>query len=75
MFADFFSDETGAASVDWVALVGGVTVLGIAVVYSVYSVGAASAVASVDGTLEVAEGGLCDALEAEDGGVECPSTD
>ena len=75
MLADFLQDDTGAISVDWVALTGGVLLLGLAVLFAVFSNGAAVAVASVNDTLRSTETNLCGALEEADDGLECPPTD
>ena len=50
----FFRDERGAVTVDWVALTAGILILGIAVVYAIFDQGATPAVAGVNDTLDKA---------------------
>ncbi len=47
----FRSDDTGAVTIDWVALTSGILLLGIMIVYSVFNVGVSSLVSNVNSTL------------------------
>ena len=50
-FAKFLSDDTGAVTIDWVALTAGVLLLGIMVVYAIFNNGVSSLVSNVNSTL------------------------
>lgn len=50
-FEQFIRDESGVVTVDWVALTGGLVMLGLAVVYSIYGTGATPLVMTVSDTL------------------------
>lgn len=50
-FGLFVGDETGAVSIDWVALTAGVLLLGIVVVYAVFNVGVAPVVLEMNSSL------------------------
>ncbi|MEM1343314.1 MAG: hypothetical protein AAGI34_01895 [Pseudomonadota bacterium] len=39
MFTKFLNDEAGAVTIDWVALTAGLLLLGIAVVYGIFTTG------------------------------------
>ena len=54
MLREFILSEDGAASVDWVALTGGIMLLAFAVIYGIYSTGASSTSKSVNATLVTA---------------------
>ncbi len=45
--AEFLRDESGAVTVDWVALTAGILLLGILIVYSVFEVGVRPAVGAI----------------------------
>lgn len=47
----FLRDETGAVTIDWVALSSGILLLGVMVVYSIFNGGVASLTGSVSATL------------------------
>ncbi len=50
-FPEFFSDDAGAVTIDWVALGSAILLLGIMVVYSIFNGGVASLVSNVNSTL------------------------
>ena len=50
-FTKFLSDDTGAVTIDWVALTAGILLLGIMVVYAIFNNGVADLVSSVNSTL------------------------
>ena len=62
--ASFLEDESGAITVDWVALVGGVLLLGLVVVFTIFANGVAPLAVTVGDTLSEARAGLCGELEA-----------
>ena len=47
----FLSDDTGAVTIDWVALTAGILLLGIMVVYAIFNNGVAGLVVSINKTL------------------------
>jgi len=49
--ADYLSDESGAATVDWVTVTASVLLLGIMVVYAIYNNGVSELVVEVNQTL------------------------
>ena len=51
MLSKFIGDETGAVTIDWVALTAGILLLGIAVVYGVFEGGVAPLAESINGNL------------------------
>ncbi len=51
-FTKFLSDDTGAVTIDWVALTAGILLLGIMVVYAIFNNGVSSLVSNVNSTLE-----------------------
>ncbi len=51
-FAKFLSDDTGAVTIDWVALTAGILLLGIMVVYAIFNNGVKNLVLNVNSTLE-----------------------
>ena len=51
----FRSDDTGAVTIDWVALGSAILLLGIMSVYAIFNVGVSSLVVSVNSTLAAAE--------------------
>ncbi len=50
-FTKFLSDDTGAVTIDWVALTAGILLLGIMVVYAIFNNGVADLVLKVNSTL------------------------
>ena len=54
----FLCDDTGAVTIDWVAVTSGILLLGIVVVYAVFNHGVSSLVADVDDTLASAVAGI-----------------
>ena len=50
-YGEFFRDETGAVTIDWVALTAGILLLGIMVVYAIFNGGVAGLVVSINDTL------------------------
>ncbi|MGF1447522.1 MAG: pilus assembly protein [Pikeienuella sp.] len=48
----FLRDQGGAVTVDWVGVTAGILLLGIIIVYSVFSVGVQPAVTSISDNLE-----------------------
>ncbi|MFK7945532.1 MAG: hypothetical protein AB8B85_21850 [Paracoccaceae bacterium] len=53
-FTKFLSDESGAVTIDWVALTAGILLLGIAVVYAIFNGGVNPLIASVNSNLATA---------------------
>ena len=51
-FAQFLNDDTGAVTIDWVALTAGILLLGIMVIYAIFNNGVASLVSNINSTLE-----------------------
>jgi hypothetical protein len=51
-FTEFFSDDAGAVTIDWVALGSAILLLGIMVVYSIFNNGVSTLVSNVNSTLE-----------------------
>ena len=50
-FTKFFRDDTGAVTIDWVALTAGILLLGIMVVYAIFNQGVAGIVVSINSSL------------------------
>ncbi len=50
-YGEFFRDDTGAVTIDWVALTAGILLLGIMVVYAIFNGGVAGLVGSINDTL------------------------
>ena len=50
-FCKFLGDDTGAVTIDWVALTSGILLLGILVVYAIFNNGVSSLVSNVNSTL------------------------
>ena len=48
----FLNDDTGAVTIDWVALTAGILLLGIMVIYAIFNNGVASLVQNINSTLE-----------------------
>ena len=53
-FNKFLSDESGAVTIDWVALTAGILLLGIAVVYAIFNGGVQPLINSINSNLSVA---------------------
>ncbi len=51
MISKFWRDDSGAVTIDWVALTAGILLLGIAVVYGVYQGGVSPLTGSINGNL------------------------
>lgn len=54
MIRKFLNDESGAVTIDWVALTAGILLLGIAVVYAIFNNGVAPLVSSINSQLATA---------------------
>ncbi len=52
IYGEFLRDETGAVTIDWVALTAGILLLGIMVVYAIFNNGVSVLVSNVNSTLE-----------------------
>lgn len=50
-FNQFLNDESGAVTIDWVALTAGILLLGIALVYGIFNGGVAPLVTSINSNL------------------------
>jgi hypothetical protein len=50
-FTKFLSDDTGAVTIDWVALTAGIMLVGIMAVYSIFSGGVAPLAVNISSTL------------------------
>lgn len=53
-FNKFLQDDSGAVTIDWVALTAGILLLGIAVVYAIFREGVAPLVESINTNLATA---------------------
>ena len=51
IYGEFLRDDTGAITIDWVALTAGILLLGIMVVYAIFNGGVAGLVVSINDTL------------------------
>jgi hypothetical protein len=54
MLRQFMRDDTGAVTIDWVALTAGILLLGIAVVYGVFEGGVKPLTESINSNLGIA---------------------
>lgn len=54
IFTNFLRDESGAVTIDWVALTAGILLLGIAVVYGIFSGGVDPLVGQINSALSSA---------------------
>ncbi len=54
MLRKFMGDETGAVTIDWVALTAGILLLGIAVVYGIFEGGVSQLATSINSNLSTA---------------------
>ena len=50
-FTEFFSDDAGAVTIDWITLTAGILLLGILVVYTIYNGGLSNLTPNVNSTL------------------------
>ena len=50
-FTEFFSDDAGAVTIDWITLTAGILLLGIVVVYAIYNGGWSNMAPNVNSTL------------------------
>ncbi len=50
-FTEFFSDDAGAVTIDWITLTAGILLLGIMVVYAIYNGGLSNLTPNVNATL------------------------
>ena len=55
-FTKFLKDESGAVTIDWVALTAGILLLGIAVVYAIFNNGVNPLIGSINSNLSTAVG-------------------
>ncbi len=55
---NFLNDDTGAVTIDWVALTAGILLLGIMVIYAIFNNGVASLVSNINSTLAGATSGV-----------------
>ncbi len=51
IYGEFLRDETGAVTIDWVAITAGILLLGIMVVYAIFTDGVDSLVGNINDTL------------------------
>ncbi|MEM0987794.1 MAG: hypothetical protein AAGK00_02865 [Pseudomonadota bacterium] len=54
MLRKFLRDDSGAVTIDWVALTAGILLLGIAVVYAIFNQGVSPLVSSINSNLATA---------------------
>jgi len=50
-FTEFFSDDAGAVTIDWITLTAGILLLGILVVYAIYNGGWSNMAPNINTTL------------------------
>ena len=50
-FTEFFNDDAGAVTIDWITLTAGILLLGIMVVYAIYNGGLSNLTPNVNATL------------------------
>ncbi len=50
-FTEFFNDDAGAVTIDWITLTAGILLLGILVVYAIYNGGLSNLTPNVNSTL------------------------
>ncbi len=63
----FFGDESGAITVDWVALTAAILLLGIAVVYYLFSTGVPTTMQTIDGGFDAVDPALAQVKRTIDG--------
>ena len=69
----FRNDDTGAVTIDWVALTAGILLLGIMVVYAIFNNGVAGLVTSINATLAGVTTGVNTGINMDCNAVEnCP---
>lgn len=54
MFTKFLSDESGAVTIDWVALTAGILLLGITLVYAIFNNGVGDLAGNINSNLSAA---------------------
>ena len=54
MFTKFLRDESGAVTIDWVALTAGILLLGITLVYAIFNNGVGSLASNINSNLTAA---------------------
>lgn len=54
MFTKFLSDESGAVTIDWVALTAGILLLGITLVYAIFNNGVGDLASNINSNLAAA---------------------
>ena len=54
MFTKFLRDESGAVTIDWVALTAGILLLGITLVYAIFNNGVGSLAKNINSNLKAA---------------------
>ena len=54
MFTKFLRDESGAVTIDWVALTAGILLLGITLVYAIFNNGVGSLAKNINSNLKEA---------------------
>ena len=52
MVRKFLNDETGAVTIDWVALSSGILLLGIALIYGIFNTGVSNAAKNINASLD-----------------------
>ena len=50
-FTEFFNDDAGAVTIDWITLTAGILLLGILVVYAIFNGGLSNLTPNVNATL------------------------
>ena len=53
-FLNFLRDESGAVTIDWVALTAGILLLGITLVYAIFNNGVSSLASNINSNLSAA---------------------
>lgn len=78
MLKNFFNDEAGAVTIDWVALTAGILLLGIAVVYGIFNTGVSNLASSINtnlsGAVSVNTGAAPSQGSFTGGGTAAPAT-
>ena len=57
-FTNFLNDESGAVTIDWVALTAGILLLGIALVYGIFNTGVSQLATKINSNLVSAGTGV-----------------
>ena len=50
-FTEFFGDDAGAVTIDWITLTAGILLLGIIVVYAIFNIGVSPMVTTINPAL------------------------